>query len=157
MARKRAKPNKRLYTVAEANAALPLIRSIVRDIATLARELQERHDRLVRLQDPRAGKLDQAHREELEQVQEQFERDQERMAEYEDELRKLGVELKDYFSGLIDFRCRLGNREVYLCWRLGEPEVAHWHELDAGFAGRQKLPPSADDGPAATRTVISDT
>ena len=52
---------------------------------------------------------------------------------------KLDVELKDYFTGLIDFPCWMDDREVYLCWRLGEPEVAHWHELDAGFAGRQKL------------------
>ena len=50
-----------------------------------------------------------------------------------------GIELKDYFTGLIDFPCRMDGREVYLCWRLGEPEVGHWHELDAGFAGRQKL------------------
>jgi hypothetical protein len=33
----------------------------------------------------------------------------------------------------------MDGREVYLCWRLGEPEVAFWHELDAGFGGRQKL------------------
>jgi hypothetical protein len=33
----------------------------------------------------------------------------------------------------------MDGREVYLCWRLGEPEVAHWHELNEGFAGRQKL------------------
>ena len=37
-------------------------------------------------------------------------------------------------------------REVYLCWRLGEPEVSHWHELNAGFAGRQPL-----TAPAAKR------
>jgi hypothetical protein len=33
----------------------------------------------------------------------------------------------------------MDGREVYLCWRLGEPEVGHWHELEAGFAGRRKL------------------
>ena len=33
----------------------------------------------------------------------------------------------------------MDDHEVYLCWRLGEPEVGHWHDLDAGFAGRQKL------------------
>jgi hypothetical protein len=61
------------------------------------------------------------------------------MQEYEQELRRLGVELKDYDTGLIDFPCWMNNRAVYLCWRLGEPEVSHWHELEAGFAGRQKL------------------
>jgi hypothetical protein len=61
------------------------------------------------------------------------------MEELERELRQLGIELKDHYIGLIDFPCRLNGREVYLCWRLGEADVAFWHELDAGFAGRQKL------------------
>jgi hypothetical protein len=61
------------------------------------------------------------------------------MEEYVRELKALGVELKDYFTGLIDFPSLMDGRPVYLCWRLGEPEVAHWHELEAGVAGRQKL------------------
>ena len=51
----------------------------------------------------------------------------------------LGVEIKDINTGLVDFRARRDGREVYLCWRYDEPEVAHWHDLDAGFAGRQPL------------------
>ncbi len=84
------------------------------------------------------------------------------MREYEQELRKLGVELKDYFTGLIDFPCWMDGREVYLCWQLGEPEVAHWHELDAGFAGRQKLAPdgaarlSSPDASAKNDAVMTD-
>ena len=73
------------------------------------------------------------------QAQAEFERGQEQMHEYERELQQLGVELKDYFTGLIDFPCRMDGREVYLCWRLGEPEVGHWHELDAGFARPAKI------------------
>ena len=73
-----------------------------------------------------------------------FESDQQRMQDYEQELRTLHIELKDYFTGLIDFPCWMDGREVFLCWRLGEPEVSHWHELDAGFAGRQKLPRIAE-------------
>jgi hypothetical protein len=61
------------------------------------------------------------------------------MHEYEQELKKLHVELKDYFTGLIDFPCWMDEREVLLCWKLAEPEVSHWHELDSGFSGRQKL------------------
>jgi hypothetical protein len=67
------------------------------------------------------------------------ERDQERLQECAQELHHLGIELKDPFTGLVDFPSILDDHEVYLCWRLGEPEVAHWHELDAGFAGRRKL------------------
>ena len=152
MARKKPVPGKKLYTVAEANAALPLVRSIVRDITVLARDLQDRHDRLVR-----PGNMSDAYREELEQDQAEFERGKDRMEEYEAELKKLGVELKDYFTGLVDFRCRMDNRDVYLCWRLGEEDVAHWHELDSGFAGRQKLPPAPVKGtPPQARGLVSD-
>ncbi|HMC67246.1 MAG TPA: DUF2203 domain-containing protein [Gemmataceae bacterium] len=140
MAKKRVRGKKKYFTVAEANAALPLVRAVVSDITQLAQELRDRHERLSRVVPPERKMIGEAYREELEQVRADFERDQERMQEYVQELHKLGVELKDYFTGLVDFRCRLEDREVYLCWRLGEPEVAHWHELDAGFAGRKKLP-----------------
>jgi hypothetical protein len=129
---------KKYFTVAEANSTLPLVRAIVRDVTELARELRERGERLTRLRPGERG-LSEAHQEELLQVQAEFERGQERMKEYEGELKRLGIELKDYFTGLIDFPCWMNGREVYLCWRLGEPEVAHWHEVEAGFAGRQKL------------------
>lgn len=54
-------------------------------------------------------------------------------------LHELGVELKDPAIGLIDFRSLRDGRVVYLCWRLGEPTIAYWHDLDTGFAGRQPL------------------
>ena len=139
MAVKKSTRRKKYYTVAEANAALPLVRVVVRDIAELARDLRDRHERLTRLQPSDHGVLGDAYHEELQQVRAEFERDQERMHEYEQELKKLSVELKDYDTGLIDFPCWMDGREVYLCWRLGETEVSHWHEIDAGFAGRQRL------------------
>src|SRR5262245_18474201 len=130
---------KKYFSVSEANRILPLVRVIVRDIVELARDLRERHERLSRLHPSERGPLADAYQEEVQQVQDEFERDQERMRSYEEELRKLGVELKDYYTGLIDFPCWKDNREVYLCWKHGEPEVLFWHELDAGFAGRQRL------------------
>jgi hypothetical protein len=133
-----ARRKKRYFTVSEANATLPLVRAILADVTALARQLRDRHERLMRvLPDGRAA--GEAHREELLHVQEELQRDQQRMVDYERELRDLGVELKDYQVGLIDFPCLRDGREVYLCWKMGEPEVGHWHELDAGFAGRQKL------------------
>jgi len=137
---KKAPQEKKYFTRAEANASLPLVRAIVRDITELARDLQERQERLARIS--RAGErgaLGQAYQEETHQVEGDIERDQERMHEFEQELKKLGVELKDYFTGLVDFPCWMNEHEVYLCWRLGEPEIGYWHEIDAGFAGRQKL------------------
>jgi len=51
-----------------------------------------------------------------------------------------GVEVKDVRAGLVDFRGRVGDREAYLCWKDPEPDVAWWHPLDEGFAGRRRLP-----------------
>ncbi len=56
------------------------------------------------------------------------------------ELHDLGIELKDYSRGLIDLPCYREDRVVFLCWQLGEGDEIHWwHELEAGFAGRQPL------------------
>ena len=40
---------------------------------------------------------------------------------------------------LCDFYSIMDGREVFLCWRLGETEVSHWHDLDSGFTGRHPL------------------
>ena len=74
-----------------------------------------------------------------EELEQELEQDQDKLQEYQEELKRLGIELKDFHAGLIDFPSWMGKREVYLCWKLGEPQVAHWHELDAGFAGRRKI------------------
>jgi hypothetical protein len=140
-------PSRKYFTPAQANAALPLVRAIVGDIVHLANELRDRHEILAqRSRTDRRTALSPAHQEELELAQAEFERGRERMQELEKELADLGIELKDYFTGLIDFWCRMDGRDVYLCWKLGEPEVAHWHELNAGFAGRRKLTVDAVTG-----------
>jgi len=51
----------------------------------------------------------------------------------------MGVLIKDLETGLVDFPSRRGDEIVFLCWRFGESSVAHWHRLDAGFAGRQPV------------------
>ena len=55
------------------------------------------------------------------------------------EISDLGCELKDMGLGLIDFRAERDGREVYLCWKLGEPRIGWWHDLHTGFASRQPL------------------
>lgn len=129
------KTKKKYYTVEQANATLPLVRLIVRDITVLAHALREQHGRLARLQEEAEPILEA----DLEDAVDEIERTQEQMHAFERELQELNIELKDHLIGLLDFPARFEGREVYLCWRLGEPEVAHWHELDAGFGGRQKL------------------
>jgi hypothetical protein len=56
------------------------------------------------------------------------------------ELDELGVQLKDYARGLIDFPSLRDGRVVLLCWHLGEgDQIEWWHDTEAGFAGRQRL------------------
>lgn len=50
-----------------------------------------------------------------------------------------GAQIKDVNLGLLDFSALKDGREVYLCWRYGEGDIAFWHEVDAGFAGRQPI------------------
>jgi hypothetical protein len=50
-----------------------------------------------------------------------------------------GAQIKDINIGLLDFSARKDGREVYLCWQYGEGEIAFWHEVDAGYAGRQSI------------------
>ena len=50
-----------------------------------------------------------------------------------------GVQIKDVNLGLLDFPAWRDGREVYLCWKFGEGDIAYWHEVDAGFAGRQSI------------------
>ena len=55
------------------------------------------------------------------------------------ELREREILLRDLERGLVDFPALRDGREVFLCWQEGEDEVAFWHEVDAGFAGRRPL------------------
>ena len=54
-------------------------------------------------------------------------------------IHRRGCVIKDLDSGLLDFYALNGDRLVFLCWKLGEPEVAHWHPLGSGFADRQPI------------------
>jgi hypothetical protein len=50
-----------------------------------------------------------------------------------------GVQIKDINIGLLDFSAMKDGREVYLCWQYREGDIAFWHEIDAGYAGRQPI------------------
>jgi hypothetical protein len=127
------------FTVESANAALPLVRAIVQDLADLSREVMERRDRVSFLMAARGDRATDLYADELSQIEEELEKDGQRLHEYVAELRALGVEPKNGPEGLVDFPSLMDGRLVYLCWKLGEPEVLFWHEIDAGFVGRQSL------------------
>ena len=124
----RTPTDKKYFTIEEANKTLPLVKQIVGDISKLAHSMKERHERLEDLTGPAK-----------EEVEDSLSNDQDRMQELCDELNKLGIELKDFFTGLVDFPCWQDGREIYLCWRLDEPTIGHWHEVWAGFSGRRPL------------------
>ena len=133
----------KLFTIEEANKALPLVRLITQDLAELSEEVFQRQQRLARLSGGREITGDDPYSEELMLVQEQLDTQMQRLNELIDEVRDLGAEPKNGPGGridLVDFPSDMDGRMVYLCWQLGEPNVSHWHELDAGFAGRQVLP-----------------
>jgi hypothetical protein len=141
---------KKYFTIEEANNALPLVRAIVADIVAKYAAVSERKSRLDQIRESRSSRergSPDLYGEELTQVEEELDKEIARLQEFIEELENLGVELKDISRGLVDFRGRMDGREVYLCWLLGEEEVGHWHELDAGFAGRHSLlAGSASDG-----------
>lgn len=138
MSMERYRPTK-LFTPQQANASLPLVRAITADIVALARDVIDRKQRLDHLTAGRSSESGDMYSDELTQIAEELEKDSQRLQEYAEELRQLGVELKSAAEGLVDFPMMLDGRLVYLCWKYGEPEVMHWHELDSGFAGRQPL------------------
>ena len=55
------------------------------------------------------------------------------------EIDATGVQVKDLDIGLLDFPCKVEGETVLLCWKLGEPKIAHWHGVSEGFAGRKPI------------------
>ena len=49
------------------------------------------------------------------------------------------IQIKDLDRGLIDFPAYVGGKEVFLCWETGEEDIEFWHDLDSGYAGRERL------------------
>lgn len=145
MANSEYKPD-RLFTIEQANATLPLVRAITSDLASLARDVVERRHRLALLSAGRDLKKSDPYSEELAQIEADLQLDGQRLMEYMNELKELGVEPKGAVEGLVDFPAEMDGRIVFLCWKLGEPEVLHWHDIEGGFAGRQSLVAGVSQG-----------
>lgn len=126
------------FTVSEAERTLPLVRRIVTDITTLYpqwRDLVSRHELLAARSNPEWGESP----EQLD-LQRQIESIARRITECQDELARVGCVLKDPQLGLVDFYGKLDGRDIFWCWKQGEDRIGHWHEVEAGFAGRRALP-----------------
>ena len=126
------------FTVEQANKMLPLVRRIVADIV---RQYQRWEARMRELEVVTASERMERPDPQAESLRREMQELAIEIDGYRRELQELGVLCKDEALGLVDFPGELGGRPVYLCWRLGEGSVEHWHDLDAGYAGRQPLGP----------------
>ena len=128
----------KLFTVESANRALPLVRRIVADIV---RSYETWQERIRELEVVAAGARSAESDERTTALEREIAGVAADVQSFLQELETLGVEFKGFEMGLVDFPADMAGRRVYLCWRLGETSVSHWHELDAGFPGRQPLTP----------------
>lgn len=55
------------------------------------------------------------------------------------EFEKREIQIKDLERGLIDFPTIIGGKEVFYCWETDDEDIEFWHDLDSGYAGREKL------------------
>ena len=124
-------PSEHVFDKAEADALLPRLTQLIRDLqeAATSDAALEGRDRLAH-----AGRSNGS----PEAAASVFRAATEIQAAW-DEIADLGVALRDLATGLCDFPAVIEGRPVYLCWRLGEPEVGWWHPRDAGVAGRRPL------------------
>jgi hypothetical protein len=122
----------RYFTVEEANALLPTLRPIVR-------EMLEARQRIVDAQPDLWPMLEKAVGNGGSQKAGAVLADFEKVQRAVKAVEALGLHLKDLNTGLLDFLSEREGRVVYLCWRYDEPRVAYWHDLEAGFAGRKPI------------------
>ena len=120
------------FTIEEARALLPELRSIFQD-AHRRRDAAQKADaelgeRLQRTGAEAGGKKVSVLLMDMLQLNLQLRR-----------LQDLGVQIKDFERGLVDFPHIREGREVFLCWELDEDDIEFWHDLDGGYAGREKL------------------
>lgn len=130
----------RLFTLEEAERTLPLVRRIVADLVSAYpgwRAGVAKYEALSLDARPEGGETA-----EMVAVRDAVAAKAERIDGYLRELEEIGCVFKGFDAGLVDFHSLRDDRPIYLCWRLGEERISHWHEIDSGFSGRQPI----DDG-----------
>ncbi|HEV8191644.1 MAG TPA: DUF2203 domain-containing protein [Ktedonobacterales bacterium] len=126
------------YTRAEAEALLPRLEGMLRELQLLRDELAEQEEQYTAL---RTRVLSNGHNMQgnAQRLKMAIATMTAQITQRIHAIAELGVIVKDLEAGLVDFPALRGGREVYLCWRLGEDHIGWWHEVDSGFAGRQPL------------------
>lgn len=131
----------RHFTPEEANALLERVRPVAEALVAHRRAFTVAAARQARLTQRISGNGGDFDPQEPREVADQLEQETEAVARAVEELQGLGVLVKDLDRGLVDFPALREGEEVLLCWQVGEDEVAYWHGLDEGFAGRKPLDP----------------
>lgn len=122
----------RIFSLEEANATLEIIRPLMAKILEVRERILARQPEVWPMLAKAAGNGGN-------RTASQVEREFERLDNLVRQVRATGAVVKDLNTGLVDFPYRYQDRVVYLCWKYGEAQIAYWHEVDAGFAGRQPL------------------
>jgi len=120
------------FTAEEANRALPQVRALVDQILLARQAILDARPDLWPVLEQAVGNGGSKKAGEVLQ-------DFKRLEDSVQGLQDIGCVLKDISTGLVDFPALREGREVLLCWKYDEPQVMYWHDLQSGFAGRQKL------------------
>ena len=129
----------REFTLEEANAAVGELRPVVETMVEHGRRLADARDRQRELITRIAGNGGDMQPSDLREVAEEIQREADGIAVCAEEINGAGAQIKSLQEGLLDFPSRREGELVLLCWRLGEDEIAYWHGVDEGFAGRKPL------------------
>ena len=130
-------PDFKLFSLEEAERTLPLVRRVVQDLTS---EYPVWRAAVARFEVLTSGsRADWGETGELLAARDTVARHAERINQYLQELEGVGCVFKGFEAGLVDFYSLREDRPIFLCWRLGEDRITHWHEIDSGFTGRQPI------------------
>jgi hypothetical protein len=140
--------DKRHFTVDEANALIPGLEIHFAKVMQLRAQLRSAYEELEKHgETPDAETMARSDGSlEVRRARGRFRALMEALGEELESIEKTGVTVKDLEIGLCDFLGLREGREVWLCWQYGEKQVRFWHDLDAGFSGRQPLDPKSAQG-----------
>jgi hypothetical protein len=132
----------RRFTIAEANAMLPLVRSIVADIQEICVSVTSRRSDLHRLLRKGRRTSGAQYDDEIAESRADLQEEYDKIWHYREELETLGLHLKSPQAGSIEFPTTMGGRDAFLCWQLGDSQILFWREADPERSDRHPLPPT---------------
>lgn len=122
----------RYFTIVEANTALQIIKPLMEKIQAIRQNILAQKPEAWPVVEKAAGNGGS-------KAASLLAMDFEQLDLYVHQIQTTGAVLKDINLGLLDFSAWRDDHEVYLCWKYGEQNIEYWHEIEAGFAGRQSI------------------